>query len=78
MLKPKINLVFPLLLSIMADFMIFLPNPAGAYVDPNTGNLVFQILFPVFTIITTIYLTCKSSARKFFNSVKDRLRWKGH
>lgn len=62
----------------MLDLMIFLPANAAAYVDPNTGNLVFQILFPVFTVIATIYLSCKSTARRLIASVKGRLKDREH
>ena len=35
------------------------PSIAHAYIDPNTGGYVFQILFPIISLIAAIYLFCK-------------------
>jgi hypothetical protein len=60
---------------ILFLFMLLLgiPSTALAYVDPNTGNLIFQILFPIITAIVTGYLFCKSAISRKFKALKARL-----
>ena len=53
-----------LVVSLILDGVLTLPKVALAYIDPNTGNLIFQILFPIFTAVTTGYLICKNMIRR--------------
>jgi hypothetical protein len=50
-----------------------LPSPALAYLDPNTGNLIFQILFPIITALATAYLFCKKAVQRLWAALKERL-----
>ena len=69
-LKTKLTLkiFFSLLILLFA-----IPSYAFAYIDPNAGNIVFQILFPVITTIATVYIFCKKGIYRMANSAKDWL-----
>jgi hypothetical protein len=60
--------------SLVLDGVLTLPREALAYIDPNTGNLIFQILFPIFTAIATGYLICKNAIRRKIYGVIEWLR----
>jgi len=63
------------LLSVLALEMVFcLPAPAGAYTDPNLGSLIYQILFPIITVISIGYLFCRNYIKRRLASLKKRLR----
>ncbi|MGB8993405.1 MAG: hypothetical protein WCD80_15220 [Desulfobaccales bacterium] len=53
--------------------LLGIPSSALAYIDPNTGNIIFQILFPIITAVVTGYLICKNAIRRKLNSLKARL-----
>lgn len=53
--------------------LLGIPSSALAYIDPNTGNIVFQILFPIITAVVTGYLFCKNAIRRKLNSFKAYL-----
>lgn len=53
--------------------LLGIPSSALAYIDPNTGNIVFQILFPIITAVVTGYLFCKNAICRKLNSLKARL-----
>lgn len=42
--------------------LMLLPTAAFAYIDPNTGGYVFQMLFPVFSVIAAVFLFFKNQA----------------
>ena len=60
--------------ALVLDFCLALPSPAWAYLDPNTGNILFQILFPVITFITTALLFFKNSIRRFIVFLKEMIK----
>ncbi len=53
--------------------LLAIPSTALAYIDPNTGNIIFQILFPIITAIVTGYLFCKNAIYRKFKALKNRL-----
>jgi len=55
------------------SLLLLIPLPAMAYVDPNTGNIIFQILFPIVTVVGTGYLILKNVIRRKLGSLKRRL-----
>jgi hypothetical protein len=61
-MKKKVTLIVGV--SLIFDGILIFPNVALAYIDPNTGNIIFQILFPILTVITTSYLLCKNFIRR--------------
>jgi hypothetical protein len=50
--------------------LLGIPSSALAYIDPNTGNIIFQILFPIITAVVTGCLFCKNAIRRKLNSLK--------
>lgn len=48
-----------------------LPSTALAYLDPNTGNLIFQALLPVITFFVAVYLFFKKTTLKVLHSLRD-------
>jgi len=43
-------------------WQIIYPSTVFAYIDPNTGGYVFQILFPIISAITAVLLFFKNQA----------------
>jgi hypothetical protein len=66
-------MVFFVLIFILEAVLGF-PSPAGAYTDPNLGNLVFQILFPIITVLSTGYLLCKKYIKRKVTSLISHLK----
>jgi hypothetical protein len=56
------------------EVVLGFPARAGAYTDPNLGNLVFQILFPIITVLTTGYLLCKNYIKRKVTALINRLK----
>lgn len=50
------------------------PNLAHAYIDPNTGGYLFQILFPVISMIAAIYLFFKNQIISLFLKIIGLLK----
>ena len=71
-MKKKFTLIA--VVSLILDGILIFPNVAIAYIDPNTGNIIFQILFPIFTVIATTYLLCKNYLRRKIYYFKEWLR----
>jgi hypothetical protein len=69
---PKSNRDFKVVLFILT-LLLLIPSPAAAYVDPNTGNIIFQILFPIITVVGIGYLFLKNAIRRKLGSLKKRL-----
>ena len=65
-----------LVVVFVLEAVLGFPARAGAYTDPNLGNLVFQILFPIITVLSTGYLLCKKYIKRkvtsLINLLKDR------
>jgi hypothetical protein len=57
--------------------LLALVTPAFAYMDPNTGNLIFQILLPVITGVTTAWLFFKSKIRRLYCLIRESLKSAG-
>lgn len=61
--------------TLAALILILAPvTPAFAYMDPNTGNLIFQILLPVITVITTACIFFKNKVRRLYCLIKESLK----
>jgi len=54
-----------LFLMILAPVVLF-PSHACAYIDPNTGGYVFQILFPVLSAIAGMFLFFRNTIKQLF------------
>lgn len=46
-----------------------------AYVDPNAGGFIAQILFPLASIFLSFLFYCRKEIRRLAKSLRDR--WKG-
>ncbi|MHB8383386.1 MAG: hypothetical protein ACYDC3_13740 [Candidatus Binataceae bacterium] len=46
-----------------------------AYVDPNAGGFIAQILFPLASIFLSFLFYCRKEIRRLVKSLRDR--WKG-
>jgi hypothetical protein len=47
---------------------------ANAYIDPNTGGSLFQILFPLFSVIAALVLFFRNQARRLWQKSIEFLR----
>lgn len=56
------------------DLVATLPSPALAYLDPNTGNFIFQALLPIITFVLTAFLLFKRATLKLLTSIRDSLK----
>ena len=55
------------------------PPAFAAYIDPNTGGMLFQLLAVLFTLLSGILLFFSARIRMAFARVKRRLRdWFKH
>ncbi len=51
------------------SFVIAGATDAPAYIDPNTGGYVFQLLFPIISIIAFAYLFLKRQVKLLFGKI---------
>ena len=65
-----------LILQVIFDWNIFLENKSvlAAYIDPNTGGMLFQILAVLFGIISGALLLFSGKIKSLFYRVKRRTR----
>jgi len=54
--------------------MLLIAKPALAYVDPNTGGYVFQILFPILSGIAAIFLFFRDQAKRAIHGIVNLVR----
>lgn len=47
----------------------FYAEDAFAYIDPNTGGYIFQLLFPILSAIVGILLFFKNSVKNIFAAI---------
>jgi len=54
-----------------------LAGAAHAYSDPNLGGLIYQLLFPIITVVSIAYLTLKKKINNFIvriiGFIKDKM-----
>ena len=55
-----------MVLLLAVSFVVADAADAFAYVDPNTGGYVFQLLFPIISIIAFAYLFLKRQVKLLF------------
>lgn len=65
------------LLTLAAVLVVALhPGPAAAYIDPNTGGLLFQLLAPVFAAAVGAWLFLRrwiaEAVRNFWHRLTGR------
>jgi hypothetical protein len=60
--------------AVLSAWQILCPGTAFAYIDPNTGGYVFQILFPIISAITAVLLFFKKQAVSVLKKVAALFR----
>ena len=63
----------PLVLAVSSNFPSFLSAPE-AYIDPNTGGMLFQVLAIVFTFLSGFMLFFSARIRMAIARLSRRLR----
>ena len=63
-LKPR------LIHSSLLLVVLLTPLPALAYIDPNTGGMIFQILAPILAMVTSAWLFLKDRIKATFYRLK--------
>jgi hypothetical protein len=58
---------------IIIGFMIPMPASA-AYIDPNTGGMLFSLLAVIFGALSAMILLLSGKIKMFFSRTKRRLR----
>ena len=46
------------------------PLPALAYIDPNTGGMIFQVLAPILAMITSAWLFLRDRIKAVFYRIR--------
>lgn len=54
------------------------PGAAQAYFDPNTGGLLYQILFPLVVAVVATWRYIKNAALAAWQRLKAKLGRRGH
>ncbi len=71
----KVNKIMVIVfIAAVLNLLLGASSPAFAYIDPNTGNLIYQILLPIITVITTACLFFKNKIRRLYCLVKESLQ----
>lgn len=58
----------------LLSLILLAPALSYAYIDPNTGGYVFQILFPIISAIVTLCLFFKNQVVRIFRGVTGLFR----
>lgn len=61
-------------ITFVLSFVLFWRGECWAYIDPNAGGFLSQILAPLAAIFLSFLFYCRNEIRKFAKSVRDR--WK--
>lgn len=64
-----------ILMSFLITFIICVPQTVhAAYIDPNTGGLLFQVLAVLFGILSTLILIFSSRIKRMFYRARRFIR----
>lgn len=55
--------------------LAIIPAPAFAYIDPNAGGLLFQILTPLLAVLGAGLVFAREQVNRFFDFVRTTLIW---
>jgi hypothetical protein len=67
-LRKSGNQIFSFII-FTACMIILYPDTALAYIDPNTGGYIFQLLFPIVSAIVFAYFFLKKQIKIIFNRI---------
>jgi hypothetical protein len=59
-----------LVASSLLVLALLTPLPALAYIDPNTGGMIFQILAPILAMVTSAWLFLKDRIKAGWHRLK--------
>ena len=62
-----------LIFSFVLLSIFLIPKNAFAYIDPNTGGYIFQILFPILSGIYFAFLFFGRSIKRLLKRIKDKI-----
>jgi hypothetical protein len=57
---------------VVSLVLLSLPLPGWAYVDPNAGGWLFQLIFPLLMAIAGVWAVFKQSLRNFWDRLRGR------
>ena len=63
-------------LLLISAAVLAAPSIAFAYIDPNTGGYVFQMLLPIATAVAAAFLFFKRHILNFFSRVGSMMPWR--
>lgn len=63
------------LTTVLAFALAAFPVPAFAYIDPNAGGLLFQILAPLAALFGAGVVFAREQIVRLFGNVRTRLAW---
>ncbi len=65
-----------MILSVAITIVLMLSwrGECWAYIDPNAGGFLSQILAPLAAVLVSFFFYCRKEVRRFVKSVRDR--WK--
>ena len=52
--------------------VFFVPLPASAYIDPNTGGMILQMLAPIIAAVAGVWLFAKDYIRRLWGRLFRR------
>jgi len=59
-----------------ASVLVLVPSSAFAYIDPNAGGILFQILAPLFLLVIAFWTALKRKLGALWARVISKLRRK--
>ena len=61
---------------IGASVLVLVPSSAFAYIDPNAGGILFQVLAPLFLLVVAFWAAFKRKVGALWAKLASRLRRK--
>ena len=61
---------------LVAAALVLGQSDAHAYIDPNAGGLLYQLLFPVLIAIAGAWAVLRHKVAQFFTALAKRIRGK--
>ncbi len=70
----RFSLKMSALIVIGVSASLAITTPAQAYVDPNAGGLLFQLLAPIFALITASVAFARRKLLRAWNTLLDGMK----
>ena len=62
------------IITLACAIICLFPHTSYAYTDPNLGGLIYQLLFPILTGLSIVYLAFKKNVNNLIFKVKSYLK----